>query len=906
MKYSRNWVGILLVLVWFPFALVFGEDEIARQSCYKTAGFFAPPDSQGISRQYAEDREVVVTHLKVDVTPDFRAREITATTVVRCKVLGRAFQEVRFDAINLRIQSLKASAKVLAWRSTADELVVTFAEPLAAGREFEVTVEYSASPVKGLYFRTPEMGYQPGDDHLFTQGESIEARHWYPCLDTPNQLFTSEIICRLPKGMTSISNGRLVSRKEDARTGLVAFHWTQDKPHANYLVTLVAGYLKSVETLHGDIPLAFFTPASEIEQAQSSFRDTRDIMEFFEKEIGVRYPWSKYYQVCVNDFVAGGMENTSATTLTDTTLFSDATENLHDSAGLVAHELAHQWFGDLATCKDWSHLWLNEGFATYYEALYDGYKNGKDALLYEMHQRMKQLIGIDNSGQPIVRRTFAVPDEMFDSLAYTKGSWVLHMLRAELGEELYRSCVKTFLERHRHGSVVTEDFRKVIEELSHRNFDRFFDQWLYHAQYPVLEVTYRWDELSKMAGISVRQTQEVKDKVMLFQVPLKVRFLVDGKAIDQTAYITRKEEDFHFVLPGAPAIVRIDPEVTLLAKISFAPSMEMIYRQLEDASDVVGRALALERLSGMRDRDTVARLKKVLNEDSFHALRTEASRMLRAIHDDAAFEALLASLDQPDARVRVQVITDIGMFYDEKAYAAGLKLLEVEKNPEIAAQALRDLAGYAKPEVKDRILKSLQRNSYNDVLAAAAITAMRSQDDPEYIPVLLKFLAGKASEPGSHAFMAGLEPLGYLARNETDKTEAREFLTAQLGHDRKRVRVAALSGLGKLGDTKALAAVEKFTGGQRRDAERQAAERAAGELRAFRRPAEEAKGLRQEVLELQKSDRELREEIEKLRKELEKARSPLAAPRGGATARHPAAKPAAEDKDRLSSPKAAK
>jgi aminopeptidase N len=559
MKHLLNWVRLVLLLVWIPFSLAFADGDEARLKCYKTAGFFAPPDAQGISRQYADDREVVVTHLKIDVTPNYRDREVAATTTLHCKVLARAFQEVRLDAVNLRVKTLKASVKVLAWHSTTDELVVTFAEPLSAGREFEITVEYTAVPTKGLYFRTPEMCYLPGDDHLFSQGESIEARHWYPCLDTPNQLFTSEIICRVPKGMTVISNGRLVSQQEDSKTGLTAFHWSQEKPHANYLVTLVAGYFKSLETQHGAVPLRFFTPPSEISQAQTSFQDTRDVMDFFEKEIGVPYPWSKYDQICVNDFVAGGMENTSATTLTDSTLFSEASENLHDSSSLVSHEMAHQWFGDLVTCKDWSHLWLNEGFATYYEALYEGHKNGKDAFLFEMHQRVKQLIGADNSGQPIVRRTFAVPDEMFDFLAYTKGGWILHMLRAELGEDLYRKCVKTLLERHRHGNVVTEDFRKIIEELSHRNFDRFFDQWLYHAQYPVLQVTYTWDELSKMAGISVRQTQEVNEKVLLFQVPLKVRFLVDGKSIDKVVQITRKEEDFHFVLPGAPTVVRVDP-----------------------------------------------------------------------------------------------------------------------------------------------------------------------------------------------------------------------------------------------------------------------------------------------------------------------------------------------------------
>jgi aminopeptidase N len=893
MKRFHNWLNLLLVLAWLPSGLVFAEGDDARLSCYKTAGFFAPPDARGISRNYAEDREVVVTHLKVDVTPNYRDRNITATTTLYCKVLSRAFQEMRLDAVNLRVKTLKANVKILAWRSTADELVVTFAEPLAAGRDFEITVEYSASPVKGLYFRTPEMGYLPGDDHLFSQGESIEARHWYPCLDTPNQLFTSEIICHVPKGMTVISNGKLVSQQEDAKTGLVTFHWSQDKPHANYLVTMVAGYFKSLETKHGAVPLAFLTPPSEIAQAQSSFRDTSDIMDFFDKEIGVPYPWTKYDQICVNDFVAGGMENTSATTLTDSTLFSDASENLHDSSSLLSHEMAHQWFGDLATCKDWSHLWLNEGFATYYEALYEGHKHGKDAFAFEMYQRQKQLIATDNTGQPIVRRTFAVPDDMFDSLAYTKGGWVLHMLRAELGEDLYRQCVKTYLERHRHGNVVTEDFRKVIEELSH------------HAQVPALEVTYTWDELSKMAGISVRQTQEVNDKVLLFQVPLKVRFQVDGKAIDKVAQITRKEEDFHFVLPGTPTIVRLDPDVVLLAKITFTAPMEMVYRQLEDPSDVVGRALALERLSAMRDKDTVNRLKKVLNEDSFFGLRTEASRQLRAIHDDDARDALLASLDQPDARVRLQVITDLGMFYDEKAYAAALRVLDTEKNPEIAAQAIRGLAGYAKPEVKDRLLKGLQIEAYQDVVANAAIAAMRSQDDPQYVPILLSFLSTKTNEPGSHVLVGGLEPLGYLARNETDKTTVREFLVAQLDNPRKRVRTAALSGLGKLGDTKALATVEKFQNGARRDSERQAAERAAGELRSYRRPVDDFKGLRQEVMDLQKSDTEFRTEIEKLRKELEKTRTPAPPAKAGDSGKKPDARKGDESRRTLGSPKSA-
>jgi len=236
--------------------------------------------------------------------------------------------------------------------------------------------------------------------------------------------FTSEITCHVPDGMTVISNGRLLSQDKDGN-GLAAFHWSQEKPHANYLISLCAGYFKKLEDKHKNVPLAFFTPPSEFAEAKNSFDDTKDIMAFFEEEIGVPYPWDKYDQVCVNDFVAGGMENTSCTTLTDSTLHSDASENIRSSEDLVAHEMAHQWFGDLVTCKDWSHIWLNEGFATYYETLYAGHKHGRDSLLYELYGRMTQITGISNDTNAIVRRNYDEPREMFGYQAYPKGSWVL-------------------------------------------------------------------------------------------------------------------------------------------------------------------------------------------------------------------------------------------------------------------------------------------------------------------------------------------------------------------------------------------------------------------------------------------------------------------------------------------------
>jgi aminopeptidase N len=851
--------------------LATAESDLHFATCGKSSTFLAPAGKGTGQRQYAPDREVEVLHLALDITPDFGKRTITGRALIHLRTTAKPVREIHLDAVELRIASVKGTVPIQGWHVTEEGLDVTLTEPLAPAKEMTLTIEYSAEPENGLYFRTPEMGYREGDTHLFTQGESITARCWYPCLDSPNQRFTSEITCRVPEGMTVISNGRLVSQAQDPATGLVAFHWKQEKTHVSYLISLVAGHFKKLEDRCGSTPLGFYTPPSEFEAAAGSFRGTKEMMAFFEKEIGVPYPWEKYDQVCVNDFVAGGMENTSATTLTDGTLFTDATENLRSSEGLVAHELAHQWFGDLVTCKDWSHLWLNEGFATYYESLYAGHAHGRDMLLYELYERTKHLTSMPNDTNAIVRRTFGQPDEMFGSLTYPKASWVLHMLRSELGEELYRSCVQTYLKRHAYGIVTTEDFRRVIEELSGRSFDQFFDQWLYHAHHPELEVNYSWDEVSKLARVSVRQTQELGPTVLLFNIPLTLRFTGAFGSIDQTVRVKAKQEDFYFPLGSAPQAVRVDPEYTLLTKTRFELPRPMLYSQLTNRQDVIGRLLAVEVLAGKRDSEAMAKLQEALNQDPFFGVRLEAARGLRAIHTDAALDALLKSAAQSDARVRQEVVDSVGSFYGPKARAFALKVLETEKNPGIIAEALRSLAGYQDPEVADQLKKTLASKSFRNELTGAAIAAMEAQDDPTWMEPIRDTLTSRGQEFTSYGFAQGLETLGYLGRNESSKEALREFLLGYTNDKRRAVQLGSLRALGTLRDPKAIPAVQKFATGPKAGRVRSTAERALTELRSARRPVDDFKNLRQEVMDLQQANRDLRRELDDLKKKIEAA-----------------------------------
>ena len=450
--------------------------------------------------------------------------------------------------------------------------------------------------------------------------------------------------------MTVLSNGRLLSQETDPDTGLTAFRWLQDQPHVNYLIAIAAGYFEKLEDRYRDIPLSFHTPPSEIQWAANSFAGTRQMLEFFEVEIGVPYPWAKYAQVCVHDFVAGGMENTSLTILTRDTLFPAETENLRSSEGLVSHELVHQWFGDLVTCKDWSHLWLNEGFATYYAALFDGHRHGPDQFRYNLWLEAQSVLGVENDNIPIVWRSFEHPDEQFSFRAYPKGAWVLHMLRCQLGEDLFRRCVKTWLERHAYGVVVTEDLNAVIEELSGRSFDAFFDQWVYHAGHPELEIAYSWDEPTRMAKLSVNQTHAINDHVLRFRFPLPVRFMTPAGVVSHPRY-PKQAEDFYVALPAAPQQVRVDPELTVLVKMRIDLPTDLLHAQLEDPADMLGRLIATKTLSGRDSREVIDRLKQRLNQDPFHGVRLEASKALRDAHTDEALAALLDSTNQPDARV---------------------------------------------------------------------------------------------------------------------------------------------------------------------------------------------------------------------------------------------------------------
>lgn len=820
------------------------------------------------TRTYARDREIDVKHLRLDLTPDFEKRTLAGIATLTFAPIANPLRTLKLDAVGLNILALESSVPVETWDVGKEAITISFAAAIAAGSEAWVKVTYRAEPKMGWYYRTEAMGYPKGDDHFWTQGEPEEHRNWFPGYDFPNERFTSEVICRVPKGMTVVSNGRLLEERQEGNLSL--FHWSQEQEHVNYLISVIGGYFNKLVSTHGDLPLAFLTPPSEFPEAANSFRDTAAILAFLEEEIGVQYPWAKYYNVCVADFVAGGMENTSITTLTTNTLFSADSENLRTSHRLDAHEITHQWFGDLVTCKDWSHLWLNEGFATYYTHLYDEHKLGTDQMRFRLYLDALDILK-NTDEKPVVWRGFKSPKEQFDYRSYPKGAWVLHMLRSQLGSDLYRKCIRTYLERHRNGNVVTDDLVSVLEEVSGKSWDQFFDQWIYHGGEPILKVEYSWDQDRKQAKLSIKQTQKISDQVLLFDFPLPVRFVDSKEGVhDFQVRIHEAAADFYFTLPEAPKIVRIDPEVTVLAGIEFSLPDAMLHAQLVYANDMMGRLIAANTLGGRTDKRSVELLGTVIAEDPYYAVRTEAAIALGKTHTPEALATLISVRKQDDARVRQEVVYAIASVYSESAFSALREVIAEEKNPDILTVALFGLGKFPQTEARGMLLAALNQPSYRHRISATAIEALQTRGDTSVVEPLLDYLEKNVSRFTTDDFGSGLKALASLSRDrDADlREEVRLFLAHYLTDPREKIRLSAIAALGSLRDLKSLGALNTYVdSGNSESPEFKAAEEAIKIIHGEKKQTEELTDLREELLKLKNKIETMDEKLDTLKKQ---------------------------------------
>jgi aminopeptidase N len=384
-----------------------------------------------------------------------------------------------------------------------------------------------------------------------------------------------------------------------------------------------------------------------------------------------------------------------------------------------------------------------------------------------------------------------------------------------------------------------------------------------------LQIRYSWDEKSRLAKLSIAQTQKLTPTVMLFDVPLPVRFTVGSNTIDRVLRVHSKSEDFHIALPAAPDLVRIDPEYTVLAKVKMDVPDAMLRRQLANTNDLIGRFIAVEVLEARRDAAAIERLRSTLNSDPFHAVRSDAAAALRTIHSDEAFQALTNSVAQPDPRVRIAVLRAINGFYRDAVGPIALGVLGRETQPDVRIAAVRLLANPGLTNGSQQLLRWMTTNSFREEITETALESLRQREDPTVAPDVLAFMRTRGQDLPTKVQADGLATLAWLYRNADDKSAAREYLVSRVNDLRPGVRRAAISALGTLGDPQAIPVVETFARAGKATPEQAAAAAAVTRMRENRRPAAELGDLRREVTDLQKENRELKEEFEGLRKQLD-------------------------------------
>ena len=863
MKTTRAAFLLITLLVWT--SLVSAADDVFDQCyfCSEAAAKHWP--STGYEkpiRHYGESKPFDIKHIKLEVVIDFDAEKLDGVATTTLVAVGEPRDEIVLNSVGLDIvQAVVGDGTDLEFEVTEDRLKLFLPDPAEPGEELAVSVTYSVEkPVEGLYFRTERMGYDPIETQVWTQGELEGSRYWFPCFDYPNERATTEIIVTVPEEFMALSNGELLATREDEQAGTKTFHWLESVPHVSYLVSLVVGKFVEIHDSYRGIPLDYYVLPKYEKDAHLSFSKTPDMMRFFEEKLGIPYPYEKYAQVTVVDFIAGGMENTSITTLTERTLHDEAAHLTERSDGLVAHELAHQWFGDLLTCRDWANTWLNEGFASYLDPLYAEHDLGREEFLCKMMQSRQRIVRSDTGAEraPIVRRTYDNASDLFDFRSYQKGAWVLHMLRCQLGDDLFWKWIHEYCVRYSEKVVETTDLMRTIEDVTGRSMERYFDQWVYHGGHPELTVSYSWLSAEKLAKVVVKQMQTVDNTTPLFHFGTEVLFSSpDGDHIEEIE-ITEQEHTFHIPLVERPEFVRFDPACTVLMDLKFKRPKRMLLAQLENDKTAVGRIEAVEALDEFESSDVVDALGEALSTDPFWRVRSAAASALGELDNDKVLDALLPGLEDDEARVRRSVVRALGRIDEEQSHDALIHVVSDEKSPYVVASAIGALGKMKCKDARKPIKKALSRDSHEEVIRNAALDALVDLEEKDSLKTITAYCS--PDKPRACRRTA-ISAVGRLCRWMDDKDKPRETLVKLLDDPISWVRVAAMGALGTLGDPKAVSELERVVATARNDDEKRAAERAIGSINASREQTQEIGRLREQVEELQKASEKLERQV---------------------------------------------
>ena len=516
-----------------------------------------------------------VQHYILRVNFDRDSKILFGDTTIQLKPLKTDFKSIELDAADLEFESVKLenSNKDLTYRLGGEKIFITLDKAYSPDDLISVRLKYSTKPRKGVYFvdAIEKDGKISRAAQVWSQGEAEESHFWFPGYDFPDDKATSEEFITVAKGETAIGNGELLETLENP-DGTKTFHYKILVPHSSYLTSFVVGTYTKVPDTYKNIALGYYVYPDKTALAQSAYGKTKEMMRVYEQLTGVDFPYNKYDQTMVAQFQFGGMENITATTMADSEIiFADFDFGKNVVEDLVSHELAHSWFGNLVTCKNWSELWLNEGFATFMEAAYREKMYGREDYLRKINEDAATFIIADarSRKRPPLFNPQAEPITLFDEpeFIYQKGGAVIHTLRETVGTENFWKAINLYLNRHKFQNVESPDLQKAMEETSAMNLDWFFSQWVYGAGFPKLNVKQAYNPTTKTLSLTVTQTQKLdKTTPSVFILPLDVEIITAKGVKTEKIEVKKRLETFLIKLDGKPREVEIDKDLKIPLK----------------------------------------------------------------------------------------------------------------------------------------------------------------------------------------------------------------------------------------------------------------------------------------------------------------------------------------------------
>ena len=695
------------------------------------------PNERPVYRD-AYQRTHDLLHTKLELKFDWEKEQVIGVAHLKLTPIFRPSSELVLDAKGFTFNSIKdGSGRELKYEYGGEKqhVKIMLGREYQKGEEYTVVIDYVATPEesggsaaitsdKGLFFINPRGEEEGKPRQIWTQGETENNSRWFPTIDKPNERCTQEMYVTVDDRYKTLSNGVLV-RSGPAGNGMRTDYWRMDLPHAPYLFALIVGDFDVVEDEKWNgIPVNYYMEKGWADHAKAIYPYTREMLTFFSDLTGVKYPWPKYSQVAVRDYVSGAMENTTAVIFGE---FMHGTErsliDVETNEKIVAHEMFHHWFGDYVTCESWSNLTLNEGFANYSEYLWMEEKHGRDAADYHMLGERSGYFGSVQRGEPheLIWYDYEDKEQMFDAHSYNKGGAVLHMLRGYLGDEAFFASLEYYLTENQYSAVEVDELRIAFEDVTGEDLNWFFDQWFLSAGHPQLslDTEYSDGEIS----LTVTQTQETDNNVPgVFRLPTQVAVFTNGNSTPTMYDVVVNERSQTFTFPSSvkPDVVIFDPRHDLLAQYDYTKSATELAAQFRGAPTVIDRILVMQRLGRKDDSAEKTATVSAALGDPFHGVRELGLQLLPEQPTPAQLTQLRKiALNDPHSAVRSAAVAMLAELQPDQAEEVAVAALKARPYPVVAA-GLSVLAeknpGRAAAEAKT--LESVENGDIQSALAA--------------------------------------------------------------------------------------------------------------------------------------------------------------------------------------------